>query len=237
MKGYSYYGVTDFVLCLGYKSNVIKEYFLNYNAMMTDFTVSLGRRSTVEIHEMSAIEEDWKVTLADTGEDTMTGGRVHRASPYFSSDETFLVTYGDGVADINISQLVSFHMSHGKLATLTGVRPPSKFGELQYSGNRVQSFSEKPTGGQGLVNGGFFCFKEIFCDTSVVIVTVCLNANRLRNVPVMDNCVFMSMKGFGSVWIHFVIGHFLILFGSLEMHHGKSGMIRMIILLNLSIVS
>lgn len=162
MKGYSYYGVTDFVLCLGYKSNVIKEYFLNYNAMMTDFTVSLGKQSTVEIHEMSSIEEDWKVTLADTGEDTMTGGRVHRASRYFSSDETFLVTYGDGVADINISQLVSFHMSHGKLATLTGVRPPSKFGELQYSGNRVQSFSEKPTGGQGLVNGGFFCFQRDF---------------------------------------------------------------------------
>lgn len=162
LKSYSHYGVTDFVLCLGYKANVIKEYFLNYNAMMTDFTVSLGKRSTVDIHEMSSIEENWKITLADTGEDTMTGGRVHRASRYFVSDETFLVTYGDGVSDIDISQLIRFHTSHGKLATLTGVRPPSKFGELQCSGNMVRSFSEKPTGGQSLVNGGFFCFQRDF---------------------------------------------------------------------------
>ena len=162
MKGYSHHGITEFVLCLGYKANVVKEYFLNYNAMMTDFTVSLGKRSTVEIHEMSSIEENWKITLADTGEDTMTGGRVHRASPYFDADETFLVTYGDGVADIDISQLIKFHTSHGKLATLTGVRPPSKFGELQCSGHSVRSFSEKPSGGQSLVNGGFFCFQREF---------------------------------------------------------------------------
>ena len=162
MKGYSHHGITEFVVCLGYKANVIKEYFLNYNAMMTDFTISLGKRSSVEIHEMSSIQENWNITLADTGEDTMTGGRVHRAAPYFDADETFLLTYGDGVADINISQLINFHKSHGKLGTLTGVRPPSRFGELQYSGNIVQSFSEKPIGGQGLVNGGFFCFQREF---------------------------------------------------------------------------
>ena len=162
MKGYSHYGITDFVLCLGYKAAVIKEYFLNYNAMMSDFTVSLGRRSTIDIHQFSSIEEHWRVTLADTGEDTMTGGRVHRASRYFGDDETFLVTYGDGVADIDIGKLLAFHRRHGKLATLTGVRPPSKFGELQCFGNNVLSFSEKPTGGQNLVNGGFFCFERDF---------------------------------------------------------------------------
>ena len=162
MKSYSHYGITEFVLCLGYKAAAIKEYFLNYNAMMTDFTVTLGKSSTVEIHKVAAIEERWQVTLADTGEDTITGARVHRAAPYFSDDETFLVTYGDGVADINIKELVDFHKSHGKLATLTGVRPPSKFGELQCAGESVLSFSEKPLGGQGLVNGGFFCFQRDF---------------------------------------------------------------------------
>lgn len=162
MKGYSHHGITDFVLCLGYKADVIKGYFLNYNAMMSDFTVSLGRRSTVELHEFSTIEEHWRITLADTGEETMTGGRVHRASRYFATDDTFLVTYGDGVADIDIGGLLAFHRSHGKLATLTGVRPPSKFGELQCSGDQVLSFSEKPTGGQNLVNGGFFCFEREF---------------------------------------------------------------------------
>lgn len=162
MKCYSHYGVTDFVLCLGYKSAVIKEYFLNYNAMMTDFTISLGKSSTIEIHKASMIEEHWRVTLADTGEDTMTGARVNKAASYLDDEETFLVTYGDGVADIDIGELIAFHRSHGKLATLTGVRPPSKFGELQCTGNSVLSFSEKPTGGQSLVNGGFFCFQREF---------------------------------------------------------------------------
>lgn len=162
MKGYSHHGITDFVLCLGYKAAVIKEYFLNYSAMMTDFTVCLGKRSTVEFHA-DAADEQWTVTLADTGEQTMTGGRVARAARYLADDDDlFLVTYGDGVSDVDIGALVAYHKSHGKLATLTGVRPPSRFGELQCAGDHVLAFSEKPTVGQGLINGGFFCFNRDF---------------------------------------------------------------------------
>ena len=161
MKGYSHYGINDFVLCLGYKAAVIKEYFLNYNAMMTDFTVCLGKRSALDFHEATA-EEHWTVTLADTGEETVTGGRVARAARFLADDDVFLVTYGDGVSDVDIGGLIDYHKSHGKLATLTGVRPPSRFGELQCAGETVLSFSEKPTLGQGLINGGFFCFSRDF---------------------------------------------------------------------------
>jgi len=161
MKGYSHYGINDFVLCLGYKAAVIKEYFLNYNAMTTDFTVCLGKRSALEFHEATA-EERWTVTLADTGEETMTGGRVSRAARFLADDDIFLVTYGDGVSDVDVGELIDYHKSHGKLATLTGVRPPSRFGELQCAGETVLSFSEKPTLGQGLINGGFFCFSRDF---------------------------------------------------------------------------
>ncbi len=162
LKGYAHHGISDFVLCLGYKASVIKEYFLNYRAMMTDFTVSLGRHSSVSFHEESCIDERWNVTLADTGEETMTGGRVARAAQYFKDDETFMVTYGDGVSDVNIRELLAFHREHGRLATITGVRPPSRFGELQCDGQFVRSFSEKPLLGQGLINGGFFCFQRDF---------------------------------------------------------------------------
>ncbi len=144
MKGYSQHGITDFVLCLGYKAAIIKEYFLNYKAMMTDFTVKLGQRHSIELHEAASVEEAWRVTLADTGEETMTGGRVLRASKYLQNDDDlFMVTYGDGVSDVDLSALIEFHKSHGKLATLTGVRPPSRFGELKCEGNQVLAFSEK----------------------------------------------------------------------------------------------
>ena len=163
MKGYTQHGITDFVLCLGYKAAVIKEYFLNYHAMMTDFTINLGHRHRLELHEAASVEESWRVTLADTGEDAMTGARVKRASKYMENDDdVFMVTYGDGVSDVDIGALLEFHRSHGKLATLTGVRPPSRFGELNCEGNNVVSFSEKPPLGQGLINGGFFCFQRDF---------------------------------------------------------------------------
>jgi glucose-1-phosphate cytidylyltransferase len=162
MKIYAHYGICDFVLCLGYKAAVIKDYFLNYQAMMTDFTISLNNTSNIQLHDSGSINEDWKVTLADTGEETMTGARVSRASCYLADDDTFFVTYGDGVSDIDINALLSFHRSHGKLATITGVRPPSRFGELQCDGKRVHSFSEKPVSGNGLINGGYFCFQRDF---------------------------------------------------------------------------
>ena len=161
MKLYAGHGITDFILCLGYKAGMIKEYFLNYQAMNCDFTVELGRGGGIELHGASGDDERWRVTLADTGEETMTGARVRRAARYLDDrDENFMVTYGDGLADVNLRAVLEFHEEHGRLATLTGVRPPSRFGELQCDGQRVVAFSEKPAVGQGLINGGFFCFRR-----------------------------------------------------------------------------
>jgi glucose-1-phosphate cytidylyltransferase len=163
MKLYAFHGITDFVLCLGYKAHVIKDYFLNYKAMNSDFTVRLGQDDGITVHGGSNNHEDWRVTLVDTGEETMTGARVLRASQFLDrDDDTFLVTYGDGVSDVNIRAVLDFHNQHRKIATLTGVRPPSRFGELHTEGERVISFSEKPQIGQGLINGGFFCFQREF---------------------------------------------------------------------------
>ncbi|MGZ6322160.1 MAG: sugar phosphate nucleotidyltransferase, partial [Ktedonobacterales bacterium] len=145
MKLYAHYGFNDFVLCLGYKGNMIKEYFLNYDAMLRDFTVSIGERGRQNIsfhdHEDTG---NFVVTLADTGEETMTGGRLKRVERYVD-DDTFLVTYGDGLADVNIADLVAFHHSHGKLATVTAVRPTSRFGLLELDEHgHVAQFREKP---------------------------------------------------------------------------------------------
>ena len=163
MRLYAHHGLSEFVLCLGYKGNIIREYFLNYEAMNCDFTVELGKRSSVQFHTPNAHAElGWKVTLAETGEQSMTGARVKRAARYINSGETFCVTYGDGVSDVDLKQVLAFHRSHGKLATVTGVRPPSRFGELRCEGQRVLSFSEKPQLQAGLINGGFFCFEPDF---------------------------------------------------------------------------
>jgi glucose-1-phosphate cytidylyltransferase len=163
MKLYAFHGITDFVLCLGYKAKVIKEYFLNYEAMNSDFTVTLGEKNGICLHRGNLSEDHWRVTVVDTGENTMTGSRILRASKYLQAeDDTFLVTYGDGLSDVNIRAVLEFHKEHGRLATMTGVRPPSRFGELQREGNRVVAFSEKPQIGQGLINGGFFCFQRGF---------------------------------------------------------------------------
>ena len=165
MKLYAFHGIKEFILCLGYKSQVIKEYFLNYQAMNCDFTVDLGRREGIHLHNAGASDEGWRVTLVDTGEDAMTGARVARAAKYLTDeDETFMVTYGDGLSNVNLRAVLEFHQEHGKLATLTGVRPSSRFGELLCDGSRVVSFAEKPQIGQGMINGGFFCFQRRFLD-------------------------------------------------------------------------
>ncbi len=156
MKHYAHFGFHDFVLCLGYKGAIIKEYFLNYEAMNNDFTVCLGRNSCLSINGEHR-EQDFRVTLADTGADTLTGGRVARIEKYIDGD-IFMVTYGDGLSNLNISDLVKFHRSHGKLATVTSVRPVSRFGVLELDPQgRVSRFSEKPTV-DGWVNAGFFVF-------------------------------------------------------------------------------
>ena len=157
MKGYAHHGFQDFVLCLGYKSWLIKEFFLNYRHMSSDLRVTLGARGGVEVLGPLR-DEDWRVTLADTGEATMTGGRLAAIRPYVGDDALFMCTYGDGVADIDVAKLVAFHQSHGKVATITAVRPPGRFGELTIDDKRVVEFDEKPQTNGGFINGGFFVF-------------------------------------------------------------------------------
>ncbi|NJM62394.1 MAG: NTP transferase domain-containing protein, partial [Oscillatoriales cyanobacterium RU_3_3] len=143
MKTYAHYGFRDFVICLGYRGNMIKDYFLNYEAMNNDFTICLGRQNQITYHEDHQ-EQDFKVTLAETGWESMTGGRVKRIEKYIDCDN-FMVTYGDGVADVDIPKLVDFHKSHGKLATITAVQPVSRYGILQVDGEgSVKKFIEKP---------------------------------------------------------------------------------------------
>lgn len=163
MKMYAHYGFKDFILSLGYKGEMIKEYFLNYKAMNNDCTVCLGDHNTIKFHTGHE-EVDWKVTLVDTGETAGTGARIKGVEPYIDTD-TFMATYGDGVSDVNISELVAFHKSHGKIGTMTGVHPASRFGEVKTSAEgKVQHFHEKPQVGEGLINGGFFVFERKFLD-------------------------------------------------------------------------
>jgi glucose-1-phosphate cytidylyltransferase len=153
MKIYSHYGIHDFILCLGYLGYVIKEYFHNYALHMSDVTVNVAK-GTTEIHENYA--EPWRITLVDTGEGTMTGGRIRRIRRYLEQDDAFCLTYGDGVANIDIGRLLEFHRAHGRLATVTAVRPPARFGAMQIEDGIVSSFQEKPLGESGWINGGFF---------------------------------------------------------------------------------
>lgn len=155
MKIYSHFGINDFVLCLGYKGWLIKEFFLNYRAAMADVTVHLGQDRPPDFRQRRG-EEEWNVTLVDTGEQTQTGGRVAAIREYVEGDEPFCLTYGDGVADIDIGKLVEFHRRHGKVATVTAVRPPSRFGEIRTEDSIVREFNEKPQAGAGFINGGFF---------------------------------------------------------------------------------
>lgn len=162
MKLYSYYGFNDFILCLGYKGNVIKEYFYNYEILNNDYTIELGGQNNIEIHK-SHSEAGWKVTLANTGEKTLKGGRLKKIEKYIDSD-IFMVTYGDGLANIDINDLVNFHKNHGKMATLTGVMPPSRFGTLLSNENVVEKFTEKPQTSGQYINGGFFVLNRNIFD-------------------------------------------------------------------------
>lgn len=162
MHIYSNYGFKDFIVCLGYKGNMIKQYFLNYEAMNNDFTIQLGNRTGIQYHNNHK-EADWNVTLVDTGADSQTGARVKKVKSYIDGN-TFMLTYGDGLSNVNINDLLEYHKSHGKIGTMTGVHPPSRFGELVLKENRVELFSEKPQTMKGLVNGGFFVFNKSFFD-------------------------------------------------------------------------
>lgn len=153
MKIYSHHGINDFVVCCGYKGYVIKEYFANYFLHSSDVTFDLSNNS-MEVHEQFG--EPWRVTLVDTGEETMTGGRLKRVKPYIEKEEAFCFTYGDGLSDINISELINFHKNHKLKATLTATLSPGRFGSLSLSDNLVSSFKEKPMDNSSLINGGFF---------------------------------------------------------------------------------
>lgn len=153
MKSYSAHGVNDFVICCGYKGYVIKEYFANYFLHMSDVTFDMVRNQMI-VHERKA--EPWSVTLVDTGEDTMTGGRLRRVKEYIRDEEAFCFTYGDGVSNVDIAASIAFHKAHGKLATVTAVLPPGRFGALVRDGDDVRGFVEKPGGDGGWINGGYF---------------------------------------------------------------------------------
>jgi glucose-1-phosphate cytidylyltransferase len=153
MKSYSFHGINDFVICCGYKGYVIKEYFANYFLHTSDVTFNM-QTNEMEVHARNA--EPWRVTLVDTGDETMTGGRLKRVEPYLRDEKMFCFTYGDGVGDVNISELVKFHEDHGKLATLTATQPPGRFGALNLDGHAISSFQEKPQGDGAWINGGFF---------------------------------------------------------------------------------
>ncbi len=153
LKIYSTHGINDFVICCGYKGYVIKEYFANYFLHMSDVTFHM-QANRMEVHERKS--EPWRVTLVDTGEETMTGGRLRRAAAYLRDEPDFCFTYGDGVADVDVTASIAFHRAHGRLATVTAVMPPGRYGALELDGARVAGFAEKPRGDGGRINGGFF---------------------------------------------------------------------------------
>lgn len=167
MKTFSHYGYKDFVLCLGYKGDMIREYFYNYELLNSDVTIELGCKDRIDIHRGHE-EVGWKITLVDTGEKTLKGGRLKLIEKYVDSDEFFL-TYGDGLANVNIKSLLEFHQKHKKMATVTGINPASRFGELVVSGDSVTAFNEKPEKSSGLINGGYMVlnkkvFNYVTCD-------------------------------------------------------------------------
>jgi glucose-1-phosphate cytidylyltransferase len=160
MKIYSSHGINDFVICAGYKGYIIKEYFANYFLHMSDVTFDMSNNS-MEVHQKNA--EPWKITVVDTGDETMTGGRIKRVEDYIG-DETFCLTYGDGVGDVDITALIDFHERSGRLASLTGVQPPGRFGAIDLDEDKVLSFQEKPQGDGSWINGGFFVLSPAVLD-------------------------------------------------------------------------
>ena len=191
MCTYAYFGHKDFYLALGYKAEVIKEYFLHYRSLNADFTVDLASGS-IEPHQTD--DTDWRVTLVHTGLESMTGGRVKRLQS-FIGNETFLLTYGDGVADIDLDELVKFHRSHGKMVTVSAVHPGARFGELEMDGHAVASFQEKPQTGQGWINGGYFIIEPEFFDLIEGDMTI-LERDPLEAVAKMGELMAFQHDGF-----------------------------------------
>jgi glucose-1-phosphate cytidylyltransferase len=191
MKRYAKFGHTDFFLALGYKAELIKDYFLNYRVLNSDFTVNLidGRVEAIQSDKV-----DWKVTLVDTGLSAMTGGRVKKMEP-FVGNETFMLTYGDGLADIDLTRLLDFHRGHGKMVTMTAVRPSARFGEIELEANLVKNFEEKPQMHDGWINGGFFVIEPAFLDLIAGDSTL-LEREPLEKVAAMGELMAFKHEGF-----------------------------------------
>ena len=192
MKIYSYYDFKDFVIALGYKGEIIKDFFLNYRSANSDLTIDLDSGN---VHYDKNHRTDWTVTLVDSGKDTLTGGRLLRLEPYLRSEGTFMLTYGDGVANINIAELLSFHQKHGKIATISAVRPPARFGTMRFEGNQVIEFKEKPQTGEGWINGGFFVFEMNIFDYLLNDQTV-LETDPLERLAADGQLVAYKHAGF-----------------------------------------
>ena len=195
LRSYASHGFRRFVLCLGYKAEVIKDYFLNYSAMNSDFTVELAS-DNVTVHSVDH-EDDWEVTLAYTGEKTMTGGRVARAAARYLGDaEHFAVTYGDGVTDADLKAELQFHGEHGKIGTVLGVNPPSRFGELKTDGNVVAEFEEKPEFEESWINGGYYFFRRAFLPVLDADESCILERAPLRNLAQEGQLAVFRHPGF-----------------------------------------
>lgn len=195
MKQYSTHGLNDFIICCGYRGYVIKEYFANYFLHMSDITIDIGE-NRMEVHERHA--EPWRVTLVDTGDSTETGGRLKRIADYVTPEEAFCCTYGDGVADVDVTASIAFHNQHGRLATVTAVRPPGRFGTLQLEdpgGGAVMSFEEKPPGDGSLINGGFFVLSPRVLDYIADDSTI-LERHTLPELARVDELMAFRHDGF-----------------------------------------
>ena len=192
MKLYSFYGLKEFIICCGYKGHLIKDFFLNYSSYLSDFTIDLNTNS-IQTHISFA--EDWKVTLVDTGLNTMTGGRIARIKDYLNDDENFCMTYGDGLSDVNIKKLINFHMTQNKIATLTAVKPDGRFGSIEISKNLIKNFKEKKIENSSYVNGGFFVlnkkiFKYLKSDSTI------FEEEPVKTLARNNNLVAFKHKGF-----------------------------------------
>jgi glucose-1-phosphate cytidylyltransferase len=192
LKMYSAHGVNEFVICCGYKGYVIKEYFANYFLHMSDVTFDMVSNH-MEVHHQKA--EPWKVTLVDTGEDTLTGGRLKRVANYIKNEEAFCFTYGDGVSDVDIKALIKFHRLHGKIATVTAVQPPGRYGALERQGDKVTGFVEKPRGDGGVINGGFFVLSPECLDL-IDGDQISWEAEPLTKLTKMNQMMAFEHKGF-----------------------------------------
>lgn len=196
MKSYAHGGLNEFVLLLGYKGWEIKDFFLNYRARLNDFTISLGDRDRVEFHNVHD-EADWRVTFAETGQETLTGSRLKRAQKYVGDDENFMLTYGDGVGDIDFDALLAFHKAHGKILTVSGVRPPGRFGEISHDNGRVAEFNEKPQATGGRISGGYFiCRREIFDYLDAGRDDITLEAEPMRRLARDGQMMMYEHDGF-----------------------------------------